>query len=290
VRVTARFARRTPLIVAGALVLGGLGLTASQADAGGVSATFSVGHKVTARVSGVDRVHGATITWGDGTSTILRSRCRSAAADAHPLACTAHDHHAYAKPGRYRITVRWPGHHAIHTIVTAQQAPVAPPTPAPTPAPSPSPTPSPTATPSPASSLPATMPDSWRWEMLDQVNAIRAEVGAESVVMCAALERSAQYYAQLMADKLFFAHVGPDGSTPGDRAQAQSYGSPYVGENIAAGQQNVTEVVTAWRNSPGHYANLVNPRVHHVGFGRAETALGDYHLYWSQEFGVGGSC
>ncbi|KAJ2843176.1 hypothetical protein IWW36_005642, partial [Coemansia brasiliensis] len=47
-------------------------------------------------------------------------------------------------------------------------------------------------------------------------------------------------------------------------------------ENIAWNQKTVSEVMTAWKNSPGHYANIVGD-YNYVGFGVND-------LYWTQNF------
>ena len=39
------------------------------------------------------------------------------------------------------------------------------------------------------------------------------------------------------------------------------------GENIAAGQRSAVEVNEDWTNSPGHYANMINPAYTKLGVG-----------------------
>lgn len=130
----------------------------------------------------------------------------------------------------------------------------------------------------------------WRATMLAQVNAVRAAAGVRPVRLCDALERSAQGYADLMADENYYGHVGPDGSAPWDRMRSQGYSWRTVGENIAAGQVDVGGVMEDWIASPDHYANLVNPAFRHVGFGHAEHAGTQYGEYWVQNFGRGRGC
>ncbi len=57
----------------------------------------------------------------------------------------------------------------------------------------------------------------------------------------------------------------------------------YAGENIAAGQNSPQEVVEAWMNSPGHYANIMDDSYVHLGVGYYETDSG-YQQHWVQFF------
>ena len=61
-----------------------------------------------------------------------------------------------------------------------------------------------------------------------------------------------------MAELEFFSHAGPDGAEIGERVNNRNYRWSAVGENIAAGQNSVDEVVDAWLSSPGHCANIMS--------------------------------
>lgn len=130
----------------------------------------------------------------------------------------------------------------------------------------------------------------WRAEMLASINSVRAAAGVRALKPCPALRRSAQEYAALMAVRDHFGHVGPDGSEPEERIRIEGYRWRVLGENIAAGQRSVADVVAAWVASPGHYANLVDPRFRHVGLGHAFSNVGDRGDYWVQSFGRGRGC
>lgn len=52
-------------------------------------------------------------------------------------------------------------------------------------------------------------------------------------------------------------------------------------ENVASGQQP-NQVVAAWMNSPGHRANILNPRYTEIGVGFARDASG--RSYFTQNF------
>lgn len=84
----------------------------------------------------------------------------------------------------------------------------------------------------------------------------------------------------------FFSHTGSDGSTLGTRATAAGYVWSSLGENIAAGQATVTEVVDGWMKSDGHCANLMNPGYRDIGVACvAGSSSNTYRTYWTQDFG-----
>ncbi len=93
-----------------------------------------------------------------------------------------------------------------------------------------------------------------------------------------------------MATTNHYGHVGPNGSEPWERMSAEGYRWRAAAENIAAGQRGVAAVMTSWRESSGHYANMVNPDYEHVGFGYYREDGSQYRTYWVQNFGRGGGC
>lgn len=136
---------------------------------------------------------------------------------------------------------------------------------------------------------PTVTPD-WRVRMLDYVNAARADAGVPPVRLCANLGSSAQRYARTMARTGTVDHVGPDGTTSGDRMAAAGYRARVAGETLAGGQDTVVHVMRAWRASPTHYEVMTDARLRHVGFGHATSDSTRYGEYWVQHFGAGGRC
>jgi uncharacterized protein YkwD len=53
------------------------------------------------------------------------------------------------------------------------------------------------------------------------------------------------------------------------------------GENVAYGQRDPNEVMTAWMNSPGHRRNILNPNYSEIGVGAVQTGRS---IYWTQTF------
>lgn len=102
-----------------------------------------------------------------------------------------------------------------------------------------------------------------------------------------ALTQASLVHSDDMVARNFFSHTGSDGSSAGQRATVAGYGWSTWGENIAAGQVGVDSVVAAWMASPGHCANLMNPRFRDVGLACVRgTASNDYRTYWTQTLGA----
>ena len=136
----------------------------------------------------------------------------------------------------------------------------------------------------------------WQNQMLSELNVIRVDNGLNKLKICKPLTKSAQNYAKYMAAKNFLAHEGPDGSTIGTRIQQAGYDwmnstqGSQIAENIAAGQNSVSEVMKGWSKSKSHYKNMVNPVFTHVGFGMAVNERARSKKYWVQNLGFGATC
>jgi len=121
-------------------------------------------------------------------------------------------------------------------------------------------------------------------ELLAAVNAERAEVGAPPLRLDPTLAKIADFYACRMVEDGFFAHEDPfDGSTVDVRAADFGYVFVKIGENLAAGQGSVDQVMDDWMGSPEHRANILDPT--YTDFGVAVKLGGDCGSYWVQEFG-----
>ena len=55
------------------------------------------------------------------------------------------------------------------------------------------------------------------------------------------------------------------------------------GENLADGHRSAEEVFKAWMDSPGHKANIMEPRFTHISIVCLEH---EGHFYWVQLFGA----
>jgi uncharacterized protein YkwD len=169
-----------------------------------------------------------------------------------------------------------PSDPAPETTTSSTTAPTVPP-----PDPAPSTTAPPVTRPAPT---PVPVPPTMEAQMLGLVNAERAKAGLNPMSLCAPLSRAAQSYAQTMSNQKWFDHTGPDGSTLTSRTRAAGYSGSSLAENIARGHTSVTAVMQGWMASAGHRANIMNPKLTHLGVG---WAAGNY---WVQDFGSGGAC
>jgi uncharacterized protein YkwD len=117
----------------------------------------------------------------------------------------------------------------------------------------------------------------YAYEVLDQMNELRASVGADPLTMDSnlldvAMQRAAE-------TSIYWDHTRPDG-TSCFTIYFPTYGSG--GENIAAGQATPTSVMDSWTNSSGHYANMVNTSYKSVGIGCFKSSNGV--MCWTQYF------
>ncbi|MNF44108.1 Cysteine-rich secretory protein family protein [compost metagenome] len=131
--------------------------------------------------------------------------------------------------------------------------------------------------------------------LLAQVNAARAKprmcggkrfAAARPLTWSSALGTAAQQHSRSMANRDYFSHNDPNGDSPFDRARAAGYRGRQVGENIAAGQGSPRTAMDSWLASPGHCANLMNPRFTQVGAAYASQTQSENGIYWTMMFGA----
>lgn len=118
-------------------------------------------------------------------------------------------------------------------------------------------------------------------EMLSYVNNYRSEVGVSPLSIDNSLNLAATIRAIEMSYSKKFSHTRPDGTMCYSVVSDLGISTMSMGENIANGQKNVAAVSEAWKNSPGHYSNMVNDSFTKVGFGKY-TLNGK--IYWVQIF------
>ena len=148
------------------------------------------------------------------------------------------------------------------------------------------------------SSAPAALPtpvrrrttEDIRAEVLLYVNLARENAGLPPLTRNAALERSAQGYADQMHREGFFGHTDPTGASLKARIDAVGYYDRNVstdcqcvkgfalGENLARGQRSADEVVRAWLESPSHREAIMGPDFTDLGVG-IQSGI------WVQHFG-----
>jgi uncharacterized protein YkwD len=129
--------------------------------------------------------------------------------------------------------------------------------------------------------------------LLNRVNEARSQPlqcgkqdfsAASSLVWNCKLADAAQAHSKNMAELEFFSHTSPNGTEIGERVSNQNYRWLAVGENIAAGQNSVDEVVDAWLSSPGHCVNIMSAKFTEMGAARIEAPSSQYSPFWTQVF------
>ena len=118
-------------------------------------------------------------------------------------------------------------------------------------------------------------------ECTDLVNAARAAAGVSPVTIHGGLNAVAEGHSNYQAQRKKMSHTGSNGSNAGQRITAQGYSWRTYGENVAAGQGDCPTVVTAWMNSAGHRANILNPAVTEIGVGAVTST--DGVIYWTMD-------
>jgi uncharacterized protein YkwD len=130
--------------------------------------------------------------------------------------------------------------------------------------------------------------------VLELVNAARAQPrrcgpeqfdAAGPLQLSAALAEAARAHSADMAERRYFDHTAPDGSTPASRVTRTGYAWRLVGENLASGMSTPEEAVAGWLQSPAHCHNLMDPRFTDMGVGFIVDPKSPYVIYWTQVFG-----
>lgn len=121
-------------------------------------------------------------------------------------------------------------------------------------------------------------------EVLRLVNEIRAEAGVAPLTLDTTLCKAASMRALEMDYSNEMSHTRPNGKDCFSVLDFYSASFGTCGENIAAGQTSASSVVSGWKNSLGHYENMVNPSYTKLGVGYSATGVGDYGYYWCQLF------
>jgi cell division septation protein DedD len=97
-------------------------------------------------------------------------------------------------------------------------------------------------------------------DFMAMLNAERVTLGKNPIIVNSCLETAAYLHSQDVAEQNYFSHTSLDGRTFDERIIAAGY-TEYVSlaENIAysSGEPDATRVYDMWKNSAGHYANMM---------------------------------
>ena len=139
----------------------------------------------------------------------------------------------------------------------------------------------------------AARPDAATQAKLDAVvagsNQLRAEKGLPPLANNESLSAYATIRAQESAAQgKNFQHVRPAGEGKWSDNRYFEGNRGAAAENLAAGSAEAATTVNQWRNSPGHYANIMNPNLKALGVGYHQDTNAHWKHYWAQIF-TGGS-
>ena len=115
--------------------------------------------------------------------------------------------------------------------------------------------------------------------VLNLVNQNRSSAGLHSLKLDSSLCAAAQIRANEIVSS--FSHTRPDGRKFSTVLTDNGIRFTAAGENIAWGQRSPEEVMSAWMNSDGHRANIMNQTYTKLGVGHV-TVNG--RQYWVQLF------
>ncbi|WP_052476000.1 CAP domain-containing protein [Cohnella kolymensis] len=114
-------------------------------------------------------------------------------------------------------------------------------------------------------------------QVVTLVNRNRAKAGLKPVTLSTKLSAVAKAKAIDLYTNDYFDHISPIYGSPFKMMKAFGITYNYAGENIARGQKTPQAVVTAWMNSPGHRANIMNKHYKYIG-------MSYYKGGWVQQF------
>lgn len=98
-------------------------------------------------------------------------------------------------------------------------------------------------------------------------NISRTENNLRELKWSDSLAKAAQAKAEDMLKKGYFSHTSPDGRLPWDFINSTGYNYLTAGENLAEGFMDAESTESAWMNSPGHRANILNKNYEEIGVG-----------------------
>jgi uncharacterized protein YkwD len=123
--------------------------------------------------------------------------------------------------------------------------------------------------------------------ILALVNVERAKGDLPPLSYNATLTVIAEVKTLDMITRTYFAHESPDGVDIAGLADRYHYDYLNIGENLAMGDfVSDADVMSGWMNSPGHRANILNPKYTEIGIAAIE-GMNDGRMMWYavQEFG-----
>ena len=103
-------------------------------------------------------------------------------------------------------------------------------------------------------------------EVFNLINTQRVNNGLSALKIDSEVQNVARIKAKDMADNNYFSHTSPTYGSPFDMLKKFGISYKSAGENIAGNSSNQA-AVTAWMNSSGHKANILNSSFNYTGIG-----------------------
>lgn len=103
-------------------------------------------------------------------------------------------------------------------------------------------------------------------EVFNLINKQRTNNGLAALKNDSEVQRVARIKAQDMVNNNYFSHTSPTYGSPFDMLKSFKISYKTAGENIAGNSSN-SSAVTAWMNSSGHKANILNSNFNYTGIG-----------------------
>ena len=104
------------------------------------------------------------------------------------------------------------------------------------------------------------------WEVFNLINQQRSQNGLSPLKIDYEVQRVARIKAQDMVNNNYFSHTSPTYGSPFNMLNNIKVSYRTAGENIAGNSSN-SAAVTAWMNSSGHKANILNSSFNYTGIG-----------------------
>lgn len=103
-------------------------------------------------------------------------------------------------------------------------------------------------------------------EVFNLINKERQNNGLSALKVDVEVQRVARIKAQDMVNNNYFSHQSPTYGSPFDMLKSFKITYKTAGENIAGNSSN-SSAVSAWMNSSGHRANILNGNFNYTGIG-----------------------
>lgn len=108
-------------------------------------------------------------------------------------------------------------------------------------------------------------------EVFDLINKQRINNGLSALKIDTEVQNVARVKAKDMVDNNYFSHNSPTYGSPFDMLKSFKVSYKTAGENIAGNSSN-SAAVTAWMNSSGHKANILNSAFNYTGIGVVKSS------------------